>query len=229
MNISPKNEEILSNLEAEADDTYFDDDYDKLLKISREALAIDFEQEWAWRYLAKAHQNLEQYPQSIEAYLKLIQLNDQSADAYSAIGGIYSIDLEQPEKAFNYYMAAHEIQPDDHRHCINLARMSFLNKKYSDAAAFREKAIELVKDDDEKLEIMETLAQIYSINEDHGNALRICLELMRLESKNPEVWNLTGDCYYALGDAESSTALYDQAIRKDRRRRSDLRTAAELP
>jgi tetratricopeptide (TPR) repeat protein len=133
------------------------------------------------RYLGEAYYHLGSRKDAMASLQRAIRHNPQDAPSLSALGELYSLEEQGSDIARTFCKQAVEIEDQDWRHWLRLARVEFA---YGDVPAAHEALKEALRLDRDRLEILLLQGEILEFQQKDVSALKIYEKVLRFDASH---------------------------------------------
>ena len=163
-----------------------------------------------FRFLAEVYREAGDFPNAIEAMLKVVELDPESDRVHFALGALYD-QSQDKDKTIEYMKKAIELNPD------NAAALNYLGYTYADLGVELDRAERLII---RALEIVpndgfyiDSLGWVYYRQGDYPKAIEQLEKAVHLVVDDPVIIEHLGDAYVKVGQADKALQSYRDALK----------------
>ncbi|OGB67433.1 MAG: hypothetical protein A2Y94_10425 [Caldithrix sp. RBG_13_44_9] len=161
-------------------------------------------------YLAEAHYNQQNFQKSIFYYNRLLALDPYNSSTQNNLIFLYT-HLKMEQELMNFYKRMMSYYPDDSKYAIQYALANIRLKNTNEAQKVLQ---EVVNKDSSDLNTLFVLGNLYEIQKDTVNALKIYKNILLLEPLNEDVLNRLYRLYRSTGQLEEMASFYEVLLQK---------------
>src|SRR4030042_3096426 len=161
-------------------------------------------------YLAESQYNQQKFQKSIFYYNRLLALDPYNSSTQNNLIFLYT-HLKMEQELMNFYKRMMSYYPDDSKYAIQYALANIRLKNTNEAQKVLQ---EVVNKDSSDLNTLFVLGNLYEIQKDTVNALKIYKNILLLEPLNEDVLNRLYRLYRSTGQLEEMASFYEVLLQK---------------
>jgi tetratricopeptide (TPR) repeat protein len=184
--------------------------YDSAIQYLEKSEKYNPEDRETLNYLAEAYYNQQNFQKSIFYYNRLLTLDPYNNSTQNNLIFLYT-HLKMEQELMNFYKKLMAYYPDDNKYAIQYALANIRLKNTSEAQKILQ---EVVNKDSSDLNTLFVLGNLYEIEKDTVNALKIYKNILLLDPMNDEVLNRLYRLYRSTAQWEEMVNFYEVLLQK---------------